>query len=356
MREAYGISPLLLPTALSNLCSSRSIELAADGKNFRLPSNPMVLQFILRVIAAALWRLKYGLVYEKRWEVAETTVQESASSVFAEFPTEESWQRIRCPTSYRFIADPFFETRGDGVLVEALREVDGQGEIILIRPDDSVHVLCSGPGHYSYPCTLLTQEADYLVPEMSEWSAQHIFQASQGCIRDLGKLKIEGDPPLIDPTLHYTGDRFFLFGNDGRQTAPVLRLWVAGNIFDRFVEHAASPIVLSPVGARMGGNILSVQGRRFRVGQDLTGSYGDGLRIFEITALTDTEYAEREVAAIRFSSHRGPHTLNIQGTRCIFDFYSDRVSMLAGLRRVRSRVKKRRIARQSHHSVEQCNL
>lgn len=64
----------------------------------------------------------------------------------------------------------------------------------------------------------------------------------------------------------------------------MLRLWTAA----RFWEHSASPIRISPVGARMGGAVARTQGKllRFRLG--LLPQLGAGLAVFEVQRLTLT--------------------------------------------------------------------
>ena len=83
----------------------------------------------------------------------------------------------------------------------------------------------------------------------------------------------------------------------------------------------------------MGGGIIDRDGRLFRLGQDFSHGYGDGLILFEIDELTPNAYSERVIGRVRFSDRRGPHTLNLRGNRVAFDWYHDRFSPLAGVRR-----------------------
>ena len=96
----------------------------------------------------------------------------------------------------------------------------------------------------------------------------------------------------------------------------------------------------------MGGGIIDHDGRRFRLGQDFSRGYGDGLVVFEIEDLTPHSYSERIVGRIRFADRRGPHTLNVRGGRMVFDWYRDRISLLAGPRRlgalIRNQIDRRR--------------
>jgi len=87
----------------------------------------------------------------------------------------------------------------------------------------------------------------------------------------------------------------------------------------------------------MGGSLLELDGRLIRFGQDFTGGYGDGLFAFEVESLTAEFYKERLLGRIGFSDRKGPHTLNWNGEGIVFDWYHERLSLLAGLRRLAGR-------------------
>lgn len=84
----------------------------------------------------------------------------------------------------------------------------------------------------------------------------------------------------------------------------------------------------------MGGTIVKAGERLVRFGQDLTGDYGNGLFAYEIVVLTATDYQERPLGRIAFEDRKGPHTLNIRPGAIVFDWYLDRASPLAGIRRL----------------------
>ena len=90
----------------------------------------------------------------------------------------------------------------------------------------------------------------------------------------------------------------------------------------------------------MGGAILDLDGRLIRFGQDFSGGYGDGLIAFEIDELTPDSYTERKIGTLRFGDRHGPHTLNFREGEMLFDWYQERVSLLAGVRRIAARLKR----------------
>jgi hypothetical protein len=95
----------------------------------------------------------------------------------------------------------------------------------------------------------------------------------------------------------------------------------------------------------MGGSLLRYGGRLYRLGQDFRSGYGDGLFAFEIEALSADDYRERLLGSLRFTKVRGPHTLNVEGDRLLFDWYEDRFSPLAGPRRLLAKLRSRSAAR-----------
>jgi hypothetical protein len=342
MIEAYRTSPLLLKAAISNAVSGQRIPIAASGKVYRLPSNALVLRFLAKQLRCLLRHWTYGAMFEKFWEVAEAHAPaDSVAAPLSRLPDRATWRVARCPPQYRFLADPFYHPEGLGLLVEALRKSTNMGEILHLSPAAATPMTNGTAGHFSYPATCSVDGQHYMVPEMSEWSAARLYRLSRSSLEDIGELDVPGRPRLIDPTLFEADSRFFLFANDDRDGSSVLRLWHSDSLFGTFAEHAASPIRISPAGARMAGSIhVAADGARFRFGQDLRRNYGDGIVIFRIDAISPTEYRETEVGGVRLTGLRGPHTLNFRDGDVVFDYYTERFSALAGIRRLRSRARR----------------
>ena len=339
MTDAYRCSPALLRTAIRNLLGGKRLEIGPTGKAYRLPGNAAVLGFAFRRLADALRRLVYGAFVEKQWQVAEAEVGDRRVFEASSFPKPDRWRIVERPKRYRFLADPFYHPGGEGVLVEALRSSTGVGEILHVGPTGAA-TLSDGKGHYSYPATFTQDGEHYVLPEMSEWSASRLFRLGSR-LEELGALDVPGSPRLLDPTLHSEAGKIFLFGNIAAEGGSVLRLWVGDSLSAPFREHPASPILVSPAGARMAGGIVSSAGARLRLGQDGRRDYGDGIVLFRIERLSADEYEETRIGELRFESVRGPHTLNFRATSATFDWYRNRVSPFAGVRRFRSLLARR---------------
>jgi hypothetical protein len=336
--EAYRHSPLLLKRAIENQLSSQGLRPQIWGRNYRLPGNGLVMKFLAMQWIEATKRLWYGLFIEKRWQVATIAAPDSLTvdSLAQAMSNAAGWQPIPTPSGYRFLADPFFHSAA-GLLVEGMNSATSRGEI-LHSGDQGLRRVSGSGGHYSYPATL----DNYIVPEISDWSPAKAYSLGDDGLGEPFELKIPGRPALVDPSPFHDGNTLYLFANRADEGPSVLRVWMAGDLRGEFAEHPASPIRISPKGARMAGGLLSIEGELYRVGQDLCGRYGDGLVFFRVNRLDREQYSEAPVREFRFGDVRGPHTLNLGRGRVAFDFYVDQFALFAGFRRL----KERRAARQ----------
>jgi hypothetical protein len=301
----------------------------------------MVARMAGRLFAAKSRRIAYGAFIRKAWKVASVELElDSIDDLPVELSDRSRWKVVPMPRRYQFLADPFPHPRG-GVLVEALKNGEGQGEIVHFENGEA-RTLCTGTGHFSYPATVQVAGEWFMLPEVSEWSVPKIYRLTDSGAEFAGELDIEGSRHIIDGTLHVQGDTVYLFGNDVSEGSSVLRLWTAPSLFGQFTEHPASPIRISPAGSRMAGNLLQIGNRLYRLGQDGSRGYGKGILAFEVTCLSSSDYAEEHGAEFSFDGVDGPHTFNRLGNIAVFDFYEERFDPLAGLQRVRAHLSKRR--------------
>ena len=343
LMESFRHSPLLLNQAIINALEGTSIPKARNGKNYRLPSNWSVVKHVARSGWSFAQRIAYGLFAEKNWRVA---VIESLGNAFdlatstKPFSALRKWDNLATPAGYTFLADPFFAPDG-GVLVEALESHSGRGALLHIGPNGATK-LNEAVGHHSYPTVVEEGGQHYCVPEIADWSPPMIYPLEGGGAK-MGAaiaLDIPDASGITDPTFLRHNGKLWLFGNRKSEGSNVLRLWSADGLFGRFTEHPQSPIRISPNGGRMGGNCLAKDGKLYRLGQNFEVDYGDGISVFEIEALDTEHYAERHVGGLRFTSVKGPHSFNVSddGNKVVFDWYSNRYTPMAGIRRLRSRL------------------
>jgi hypothetical protein len=343
--EAYRHSPLLLRTAILNVLAGRTIGSAQHGPAYRLPSNMAVMRFMAGRFFKALQRLIYGITVEKEWRVATTALSgpPTLRLLEAHLTNDRDWSSVPIPAGFAFLADPFFHPEG-GLLVEGMNDRSSCGEILRVTTEGCRRVSGCG-GHFSYPSVVTMDGRDYVLPEVSDWSSALAFPLNSNGFGEAFELKFSRGGRLLDPTPFRQDDQLFLFGNDAEEGSSVLRLWMSAALDGEFVEHPSSPIRISPRGSRMAGSLTEIDGQLYRIGQDLRRNYGDGVSFFRILRITPEEYEEDLVSEFRFSQARGPHTISLSSGQIAFDYYQDRLSLLAGFRRLKHRRSARRIGR-----------
>lgn len=332
--EAFRLSPHLLPKALAALSDGRRIERPPSGPNYRLPGTLAVARLAARTAAAAARRVVYGLLVEKRWQVASITIPgdpEPAKALALTDVARDDWQVAAAGSGHCFLADSFFMPDG-AIVAEALDRRRGKGTLVRID-GDTRETLTSPDRHFSYPFP----HGGLIVPETAGWAAPAAFRVERGRLVKAFDLDIDACR-LLDPTLLDHGGRTYLFANDRADGAALLHLWHAEAIDRRFERHPSSPIRISARGGRMAGRIARWAGGLWRFGQDWRAGYGDGVVLFRIVALSPAGYEEREEGSFGFTGLSGPHTIDRQGTRLLFDFYRERVSLMAAPRRLLARL------------------
>lgn len=350
-QEALFHSPGMIHEALRNLETGRPGFDGRLGRNYKLPSNITVVVFGMAMAFRKLGHIIFGLFFEKRWAVAVMQSDLAIDQLLAD-PTilraAESRKLLTVPPGYTFAADPFPLGGSGQLLAEALNARSGLGEVITYRaPFEGdghparIHTPADS-GHFSFPAGIEDHGTWYVVPETADWSPPMIMQMEQDSLVQKAFLNLPEDVRLVDPVLHTHKGRVYLFGNTLESGAHTLWLWSAAAIDQQFEAHPASPILISPIGARMGGSIIEESGRLFRLGQDFSGEYGDGVVLFEIMELDKAGYREEFRSKSKFDNPAGPHTLNRIPQGYAFDLYRTKFSPLAGVRRLRALLRRDR--------------
>ncbi|MEU2348300.1 hypothetical protein [Modestobacter sp. NPDC049651] len=335
--EAHRHVPLLLDRAVQQVGSG---ALPAGDDVAGRPADAASVVDVARLAVATarrrVRRLVYGAVVEKRWAVSTAPAPADPLTALRDgtvLPDPGTWDTLRPPRGYVFYADPFFSSDPPGILVEALRASTGRGEIVLVQDGQHRRVSPAG-GHFSYPATVTLAGREHVVPETASWAGPSAYVLADGELTAPVTLDLRPDARLLDPTLVEHGGHVYLFGNLERVGNGALFLWVADSLTAPFRPHPASPVLVSPRGARMAGGLVRSGETLLRFGQDFSSGYGDGLFAFSVDRLTPTAYRERRIGEVRFPDRKGPHTLNISGDRLVFDWYRDAFAPLAGVRRV----------------------
>ena len=251
-------------------------------------------------------------------------------------------KKIPIQEKYTFYADPFYSEDGKKVRLEALNKRSGLGDIIEVDTENpsNQRLLLSGE-HFSYPYSFMHDGEEYLLPEVASHSAQYFVAANK--IDEKHYLKGLENRRIVDATLHIKDGRVYLFFGDHITAHTVLNLWSADSPFGEFKPHPLNPVVTSPSAARMAGKIIHHRGRMLRFGQNNSGEYGESISVMQITSLSEKEYNEVKVGEIRVDEFFGPHSIgfNSDMSEILVDYYSNRFSLLAGVRRIKAKLQKK---------------
>lgn len=327
----FGNSQFLLRKAVINLMRNSSVDISPVGKNYRLPSNALVMKFSFIIGLRKLKRLFYGAFYEKKWNIATSSDVDLLDHSFLSLKNAKTATVVG---GYNFYADPFFSADGESIRLEALNSKNGLGEILELNTENLTqqNILLKG-GHYSYPFSFLSENREYLIPEVASHSPPCILPAPFGSD---SKVMLKGMEKyrVVDSTLFEKEGIFYLFCGMNSSASDCLYLFYSEGLDKEFVSHPLNPIVIDPSRARMGGRIIQRNGRFYRFGQDNSYGYGDGISICEINKLSTSDYEEKVVGALRVKDASGPHTVDLFRDKSVFDFYVDTFSFLAWYRRI----------------------
>jgi hypothetical protein len=201
-----------------------------------------------------------------------------------------------------FVADPFV-VRRDGtwyLFFELLNAVTGQGDIGLATSRDGWtwqfrQTVLDEPFHLSYPFVFEWNGAWYMLPEGARSGALTLYHAVDFPLRWEPDCKLlEGE--YVDTTLLQYAGRWWMFTM--AKGSRDLLLFMADGPRGPWTPHPASPLIRNNGHITRGGGRITVHnGTPLRFTQDVEPTYGNALRAFRITTLTDTEYAEEPATA-----------------------------------------------------------
>jgi hypothetical protein len=184
---------------------------------------------------------------------------------------------------------------------------------------DYQRVVLAEPFHLSYPYVFEWEGDFYMVPESQQAGAVRLYRADPFPTRWSFVADLVRGPVLFDSSVFHRDGAWWMF----TETAPgfantTLRLFQASALTGPWREHPRSPIVTGDARvSRPAGRVLATADRLVRFAQDCVPAYGTGVRAFEITTLSATEYEEHELGEDRVLgpggsrwNRRGMHQLD----------------------------------------------
>ncbi|WP_206602823.1 glucosamine inositolphosphorylceramide transferase family protein [Leptolyngbya ohadii] len=203
--------------------------------------------------------------------------------------------------SAEFVADPFMLRKDDRwyMFFEALNAIDGLGKIALASSLDGFHwtyhqIVLDEPFHLSYPYVFHWNNEYYMVPETYQINEARLYKADPFPDRWVFEKTLLKGMDHVDSSLIRSNHFWWLFSST--TSNDVLRLYYAEDLLGEWQEHPDSPIIEGNARfARPAGRLLELGQRLIRFAQDDQSIYGRQVYAFEITSLTPTHYAERQM-------------------------------------------------------------
>ena len=344
LKNAYKISPIIFEKGLQNLEQGIFIKKENNGFIYKLPSNFQAIIFILREISNLISKLLYGLFIEKGWKVAYSNKLSinrinHPIDIFNYIDSlKNNFQFITTPKGYKFLADPFIID--SKIIAEGLKSNNSKGDLLLLDNNKKsiLNKFYLKNKHLSYPYTHIFKSENFIYPDSG--SLENAILYSGKSPLDLKKSTMKYfKSGLCDPSVFKHNDYFYLFANYPDEKY-ILRLWFSLDPYFNFVkEHNKSPISISPEGGRSGGRIIKFKNKIYRFAQDCSGSYGNGLILFEIKSIDPENYIEKQISIFKLKgSYKGPHNIDFSNQLLVWDYYSEKFNIFAFFNRIKEKL------------------
>ncbi|MEX2123310.1 MAG: hypothetical protein WD795_05425 [Woeseia sp.] len=214
------------------------------------------------------------------------------------------------PPRDRFWADPFVVHEGESyyIFIEELVYQRGKGHISVITMDGQGNygapaLVIDEQHHLSYPFVFNYQGSQYMLVEACEAQVVPLYRCEVFPHKWVFERNLLHGVTAVDATLFQYGGKWYLFAgveeNPGSSTWDELNLYFADDpITGNWQPHPLNPVISDVRRARPAGRIFERNGVIYRPSQDSSRHYGYGLKINQITKLSETEYEEEVVSSI----------------------------------------------------------
>jgi hypothetical protein len=201
-----------------------------------------------------------------------------------------------------FLADPFMTKKQDvwHMFFEVMNEKTQKGDIGLATSRDGLtwdyrQIVLSESFHLSYPYVFQAGGEYLMIPESYEANSMRLYRADPFPLKwSYAGTLLEG--PWVDSSIFFFEDRWWVFSNPVAPENQVLELFYADAVTGPWQRHPMSPLITGNQRvARSGGRVIILNGRPIRFTQDCFPFYGTGVRAFEVSLLTTSDYAEKEL-------------------------------------------------------------
>jgi hypothetical protein len=199
------------------------------------------------------------------------------------------------PGALHTIADPFLLARGDRLYLFAEAQAARRPGRILgwsttdLESWEPLGTILAAPHHLSYPFVFERDGAVWMIPE-SAWAGEVALYRFADFPRRPEKVRVLLRGAYFDSSLCEGEDGgCYLFTS----SAAGLHLFRIGDLLgDEPAPHPIDPITADPARSRCGGAPIRADGALFRLAQNGSARYGEGLSAWRVNRLTSDDYRE----------------------------------------------------------------
>jgi len=243
------------------------------------------------------------------------------------------------PPKDRFWADPHVVVKDDTyfIFIEEYLYKKKKGHISLIEMQQSGTysdpvIVLDEPFHLSYPHVFDHNGIWYMIPETSQANSINLYRCTDFPTEWKYQTTLMDSVNAVDSTLLYHNNTWWLFTNisepEGTFNYNELFLFYSDDLLSHtWNSHPMNPVLSDVKRARSAGKIVEQNGVLYRPSQCGIPTYGYGIKLNEIVALTKNDYLEREIAFIEphwDKKLQGVHTLCHENRLTMIDGYYDR--------------------------------
>ncbi len=241
---------------------------------------------------------------------------------------------VLAPGRDRYWADPHVVPGSQGllVLVEEYIYKNRRGRIAMLRLTETgqvaeVRTVLELECHLSYPSVFEFSKALYMVPESRELGRVDAYKCTSYPWGWEYAATLLHDVRACDSSIVQYQARWWLFTtiseHEWLTPRDSLHLFFAEDpLHGPWRPHPQNPIACSAYNSRPAGQPFVSGGRLYRPSQDCSKGYGYGVRLMEVTTMTEERFEEREVAFLEPTwpeSAVATHTLALDEHRVVVD-------------------------------------
>jgi hypothetical protein len=258
---------------------------------------------------------------------------------------------LASPAKSIFRADPFgFEIDGKKMIIfEEYSKILRRGRIAIAEFDGEKitkkHIIFDDKKHLSYPFIIHHEGLIYMICESVKAKKLILFEVEKKTFALKKIREIFSDKEIIDPTLFFYKNKFWLFYTTAEEPMAALHIAFSDSLFDEFVLHPKNPVKSDIASSRPAGTMFEHDGKIYRPTQNCSNSYGGSVVINHVTELSEENFSEEFVKEIKpdlQSEYRqGFHTISefgnltlIDGRRKIFVIYKPLLLLMHRLTKI----------------------